>query len=67
MPMTPSGLSSAIAAQLESMGDPLASSPTLADFCLKLATAIVEYIQASATVTGTAPSGGGPIADGKVE
>lgn len=64
MPMTVPGLSSALQSDLASVSGFRAGSPEAIDFCDKLATAIVKYIQANATVIPTAlvaPSGGGPV------
>lgn len=67
MPLTVSGMSSAIKAQLDAQF-PVGTGGATArqNFCDAIATGVVNYLKSDAVVTGVCPSGGGPLATGKV-
>jgi hypothetical protein len=67
MALTVSGMSAAIKAQLDAQF-PVGTGggPARQNFCDAVATGVVNYLTANAIVTGVCPSGGGPLATGKV-
>lgn len=72
MALTAAGLKSAIVAQMNSASatgttdQGVAGSAQRDAFAGAIATAVIDYLKSNTVVTGTCPSGGGPLAAGLI-